>query len=107
MLRIIDSNIHDDTILAEINNLLSIGYVPNLFENCSIKIPENLLPLMKTEFKKEDILSKIQDLERSKGIKTAPDNNKLWQLFIKNIQKKLHVFLIIPSGPIFLKCMRT
>jgi len=107
MLRIIHSNIHDDTILDEINNLLSMGEVPNLYDNCSIKIPENLLTSMKTEFKKEDILSKIQESERSRGSKGAPDNNKLWQLFIKNVQKKLHVFLVIPAGPKFLKCMRT
>jgi len=105
-LSIFDTSIPDEIVLGDLNNLINLGEVPNLFDSSvGVKIPD-LLPFMKGDYKKEDIYNKILESERARGNKSIPENNKLWQTFIDNVRKNLHVFLVHDANEMFAKRMR-
>jgi len=83
---IVDNQIFDERMLEDINNILNIGEVPNLF------------PFEDAEMIQEEIMSGLIK-KKIKG-KFEPDD--LWEIFVSNCKKNLHLALCMtPIGDQF------
>ena len=79
-----DSQIVDNKFLVYINDILSAGYIPELFA------PDEI----------DGILGKIRSEAKSVGVIDAPDH--LLQFFINKVRKNLHMGLCFsPVGDAF------
>ena len=77
-----DAQILDEQFLEDINNLLNIGEIPNLY------LPEE----------RENILSEVKDVAETLGLKNL-NQIALWELFINLCKMNLHICLCLsPIG---------
>jgi len=105
---VLDRNILYEAMLEDISNILNQGEVPNLFDKIKIKIPDSLSNAMKSEFKKDEIIGKMQEKLKAKGIRNVSDNTKIWSMFVENVKQHLHIMLVqSPSGDDFRFRMRS
>mmetsp|Transcript_44965 Transcript_44965/g.98241 ORF Transcript_44965/g.98241 Transcript_44965/m.98241 type:complete len:167 (+) Transcript_44965:724-1224(+) len=96
-----------EAMLEDVSNILNNGEVPNLFDRTKIKIPDTL-PQMKAEIKKDEIIGKMQEKLKAKGVRGQLDNAVIWKMFIENVKQHLHIMLVqSPSGEEFRFRMRS
>jgi len=101
-----DRNIIYEDMLEDISNIFNKGEVPNLFDKLKIKVPESLNNYIKNEIKKEDVIAKIIEKDKSKSRNL--DHSKLWNMFIETVKEKLHIILVqSPNGDDFRFRLRT
>ena len=82
----VDNQIFDERILEDINNILNIGEVPNLF------------PYEDSELIQEEIISGLI----KKKIKDKFEPDDLWEIFVSNCKKNMHLALCMtPIGDQF------
>lgn len=96
-----------EAMLEDVSNILNNGEVPNLFDRIKIKIPDTL-PQMKAEIKKDEIIGKMQEKLKAKGIRKEMENAVIWKMFVENVKQKLHIMMVqSPSGEDFRFRMRS
>ena len=77
-----DSQIVDERFLEDINNILNIGEIPNLYANDE----------------KEGIIEDIKDSAQKAGVQNLSPLN-LWEYFVNQCKQKLHIALTLsPIG---------
>jgi dynein heavy chain len=76
-----DTQLKEESFLEDINNILSSGEVPGLFET-EEKVP---------------IYDAMRSIASAEGVAQTPD--KLWEIFINRVRDKVHVILCMsPIG---------
>lgn len=96
--QLLDRNIHYETMLEDVSNILSNGEVPNLFDKIKIKIPESLEKIKYNEVKRGDVILLMNKKLQEAGVRNA-DAAMAWNKFILNIKSHLHFILVqSPSG---------